>query len=516
MSTPPSSHADRSSMRALVVAATCTGIATLTPSTSASPLLELAGGIGGPGGYNARATEAGAASTYFNPAMLVFADSGITLGVVVLTDQIGITVGGRSRHNDVPIGSENAQHADGGRLDSAPIATSLLEHGRAPSGNDPGLAARPRQMNGSGQKTFAYQMIGLVQRFFEGKLAVGLYALVPYSQFTGASAFFSDEREQYFTNSLHPELYADRMTATSLAFGLGARVTDTVSVGLSFTLSLKTGATTPTFLADAGRFQDILVDSKVDVNAKVSPHLGFVYRPAGRWHFSGTVHTPQKLEIETKFTFLLANGVEQTAGVSFTHDYVPWQISLGSTFDAYRENDKSLMLVGALLWGKWSDYVDRHSEKPIPEYAWSDTIAPSLGARYATGPVRAFADLLYQPTPIPTQTGRTNYVDNNRVGVSGGADYQFQFLGTTMRAGAQFQLNRLIPKTTQKLLVPTQADGKNHYPQLVRDELPDDATSGGDPVAGRAGLQTNNPGYPGFSNQGWVYGGGLYLSMSPQ
>jgi long-chain fatty acid transport protein len=492
---------------AATYAALCAG----ARASSASPLIELSGGMGGQGGFNARSTNAGAASTYFNPALLVEADAGITLGVVVVSTQFGITVGARSPANDIPTDFENAQHADGGRLDTSPIPTSRLQNGLGPDG----MHARPRQAAGTGKQTFAYQMIGLVQPFFERRLAVGLYALVPFSQFTGASAFFSDEREQYFTNSIHPELYADRMTATSLAFGLGGKITDRLSAGLSFTLSLKTGATTPTYLADAGQFQNILVDSKVDVKAKVSPHFGLSYRPVDRLRFTGTVHTPQKLEIETKFTFLLANGIEQEAGVNFVHAYLPWQVAVGSEFDLVAESEKTLSLVGTLHYAKWSDYIDRHGETPIAEYAWSDTISPTLGLRLLSGKVRTNFDLAYQPSPIPKQTGRTNYADNDKIGATLGADYQFDFLGASMRAGLQVLAYRLIPKTTQKLKTPTQADGQNHYPALVRDEMPDDAVSAGTPVPGRDGLQTNNPGYPGFSTTGWVFGGGVYLSVSP-
>ena len=47
------------------------------------------------------------------------------------------------------------------------------------------------------------------------------------------------------------------------------------------------------------------------------------------------------------------------------------------------------------------------------------------------------------------------------------------------------------------------------------DEVPDDAVDGqlGDPIAGRDGLQTNNPGFPGFGSEGWLLGGALNLSI---
>ena len=44
------------------------------------------------------------------------------------------------------------------------------------------------------------------------------------------------------------------------------------------------------------------------------------------------------------------------------------------------------------------------------------------------------------------------------------------------------------------------------FPQLVLDELPDDAIAGGgDDAPDREGLQTNNPGWPGYSSGGAVH-----------
>ena len=37
----------------------------------------------------------------------------------------------------------------------------------------------------------------------------------------------------------------------------------------------------------------------------------------------------------------------------------------------------------------------------------------------------------YQPQPVPLQTGRTNYVDNDWMGADVGVDYGFIVLDTT-------------------------------------------------------------------------------------
>ena len=47
----------------------------------------------------------------------------------------------------------------------------------------------------------------------------------------------------------------------------------------------------------------------------------------------------------------------------------------------------------------------------------------------------------------------------------------------------------------------------------VLDEVPDDAVVGGMPLAGGAGLQTNNPGWPGFASRGTLLGGALSVGL---
>jgi long-chain fatty acid transport protein len=358
-------------------------------------------------------------------------------------------------------------------------------------------------------------MLGLVTKLFHNRLTLGLYTLIPYSKYTGADAFYSDEREQYFTNSLHPELYSDRMVATSLAFGGGVQITRELSLGLGFDLGLRTEATTPTYVVDAGRLQDILVDSKVNVDVSLVPHVGLAYRPIPRLRLTATAHAPEKLQIDTNFTFLLANGVQESASVPFTHDYMPWLLGLGAAYDVVAGEHESVTLAGTALYGRWSDYIDRHSETPIPQYGWYDTITPTAGVRYQRDAVGTFLDVVYQPTPVPPQTGRTNYVDNDRVGVDMGVDYAFSLYGTRFHIGSEFQTHRLIPRHQTKLPTPTTPDGLNHTPALVADEVPDDSTLNGQPLAGSQGLQTNNPGWPGFGSQGWIVGGSLYLSVVP-
>ena len=62
-------------------------------------------------------------------------------------------------------------------------------------------------------------------------------------------------------------------------------------------------------------------------------------------------------------------------------------------------------------------------------------------------------------------------------------------------------------------MTPTRPDGKTIAPERVKDELPDDAQLAGEPVAAAEGLQTNNPGWPGFASGGWLLAATLHLEI---
>src|SRR6185437_1951526 len=114
----------------------------LATPAAASPLLELAGGVGGQGGFSGRVVPADA------PA-------GLTLGVFVLSEQIGIAPSARpGTQYNVPLGVENATHANGSRWSNYPIPTQWLQQGRAASSTNDALPARPRQAAGTGQDVF--------------------------------------------------------------------------------------------------------------------------------------------------------------------------------------------------------------------------------------------------------------------------------------------------------------------------------------------------------------------------
>ena len=192
---------------------------------------------------------------------------------------------------------------------------------------------------------------------------------------------------------------------------------------------------------------------------------------------------------------------------------MPLLVAVGASYQLRDEPSSRVWLTGVTTFARWSHYQDRHSETPSGEYGWSDTLSAAVGVRVETGVLRVWLDGQYQPTPVPPQTGRSNYVDNDRAGLATGADIEFMLWGSRFRAGANVVGHRLFDRHVTKFLPPDGAAGSESG-QLVRDEIPSDAIDVfGQPVVNREGLQTNNPGFPGFASRGWILGGGVHVAV---
>jgi long-chain fatty acid transport protein len=488
----------------------------LSSRASASPPFELSGSTLGNGGMSARASGADAASSYFNPARLTRADNGLQLAWFVLNDAIDVTLYARSRAQDIPTLALNEFE---GNFPALP--TEWIDRGCDPTQGGrcvSRLAARPRQSAGSSGNVTAYQVFGLVQRVVDRWLTLGVYGMVPFDSFMQGRSFFSDEREQYFSNSLHPERYSDRLTAMALAFGAGSQITKWLSIGVGVTLSLTNSADAGTYVGNSAMIPEtLLLNTKVKVSTGVAPNFGAVLTPFDGLDISLTVHTPQKLEIVTGFATFLPNGDLQRADRTAVLAWEPWMVSLGAQFDFLRSETHRLGVVLTATDEVWSQYRDRQNDRPLQGYEWSNVLHVTGGLRYSYAQrITSFLDGVYAPSPVPLQTGRTNYVDNDRYAIAAGATYQFSIPDTELqvRLGLQGQVH-ILPERAQKKLDPTSAQfAGERFSQLVQDEWVDGAmNSRGDVYQESIGLQTNNPGWPGFSSRGLILGAGVNASL---
>ncbi|HSO39204.1 MAG TPA: hypothetical protein VLT33_42050 [Labilithrix sp.] len=482
-------------------------------NASASPLLDTTGPVGGNAGVQGVVSGPGAASTYFNPAELSAAEDGFLASFGFVSEQLGVTLDGRPAGSDVPlaVGARDVVGRDGSALPNDRVPTAWLEsgcQGGTEPGNcpAPGLAARARQANGASSKTRTYLTLGFVKHVVSGRLAIGVYSMLPVSSFVSARSFYADEHEALFSNSLQPELYGDRLTSLSFAFGGAFRILPTFSVGLSATLALASFATASTYVRDASNYDLLLLDTETRTQVNVAPILGARWAPSDRLRFGGTIHAPQSFELETTVSAKLPAGSDSGTTRRDVYHWMPWRVAVGAEGDVVRRGAYTMAVTGSLKYGFWSSYVDRHGESPSTygeDLAWKDTMTGALGVRHSYGPARAFIDLSFTPSPVPEQKGRSSYVDNDRAGLALGADVKIPLGSSFVRPGFQVSAQRLIPRHNTK-----------DASRLV-DELPDGAVfdSTRDPVPGSAGLQTNSPGYPGFASGGYLWSGFFSLEI---
>ncbi len=496
--------------RPVAVAASCVSALLAPRLASASPALDLAGAVGGNGGVQAVVSGPSAASTYFNPALLTEANEDLLVGVAFISEQLRVSVDARSG-GDVPlsVAGRDIVGSDGTPIPNDSVPTQWLRSG-CPAGTTPGtcpppgFAARPRQGVGSGM-TRAFAVVGIVRHLIRDRLSLGFYAMLPVGSFTSARAFLPDEREALFTNSLYPELYGDRLTAISLVPGAAVKIVPALSLGVGFSLGVKNAAQSATYVRDATNYDALIINNDVSTSVSASPTLGARWQPLSRLRLSTAAYAPESFTIDTTIVASLPNGASSTTTRHDVFDWMPWRLALGVETDLLSGADQALSVTASGNYAFWSKYEDRHGQTPRdygPDLAWKDTLSGSLGARHRIGHFREFIDLRYVPSPVPQQIGRSNYVDNTRLGLALGSDVKLEPGPLKLVVGLQLFGDRLL--------------SRHHVKDDARvvDELPDDAIfSTGDPVPEAAGLQTNNPGWPGFGSKGWVFGGAISIAV---
>ena len=487
----------------------------VSTSASASPLFETMGPSTSNGGFAPVVSDPSSASAYFNPAMLEDAEERLDVGIAVLSEQISMTYDGRDPAQDVPlgVGARDIVYGPPSNVQQLPntvIPTQWLQKG-CPQGNGTGqcataFPARPRGSAGSSGQTRPYLVLGGLKHLIKNRFTVGAYLMLPLANITTASAFYNDAREALFSNSLHPELYGDRLTSLSIAIGGSFRLLKTLSIGIGASLGFANTATSASYVPDATDYSQLLVNNTIGVTAALSPHAGAYWTPSDRLRIGAVLHAPESFVIDTTISATLPNGTVSQGVQHEVHDYLPWRASLGAELDVIRSAHYTFGVVAELTWMNWSTYQDRHGLEPSTygaAYGFGDTLVYALGVRHKYRKFRSYIDLQYAPTPVPAQTGNSNYVDSDRYGMAFGGDIEVTIGGVRLRPGIQMVAYRLAWRNTTK------------NPSQITDEVPDDARSSvtGEPLAGSTGLQTNNPGWPGFGSEGWVYGGTASLTV---
>ncbi len=486
----------------------------LAASTAgATPTLETLGPVGSRGGFAPVVSDPSPASAYFNPGLLGGAKDDFVLGFSVLTEQLSLTLDGRRAGGDVPlsVGGRDVIGPDGQPIPNHTVPTQWLQQGceagtsvgQCPA---PAFGARPRQAAGSSGNTYAYLTLGFTKQLVKDRFTIGILATLPLVNLTTARSFYADEREALFSNSLHPELYGDRLTEISIALAASFTILKGLDFGLGTTIGLANQASAQTYVRDAANYDTLLLNNDVSVQAALSPIVGVRWAPIERLRFGGVLHAPHSLEIDASIGATLPSGTSSSTTRKQVHDWLPWRVGVGAELDFARRAHYTGTVAAQVQWAAWSGYQDRHGTSPDDygtDMEWHNTLTWSAGVRHRWKGLMGYFDLQYAPSPVPLQVGRSSYVDSDRYGIATGLSLDFTLGGVHLRPGIQLVGYRMAYRYVKK-----------DDSRLV-DELPDGSHFGstGESVPGARGLQTNNPGWPGFTSEGWIYGGTLSLDV---
>jgi hypothetical protein len=183
-----------------------------------SPLTETVGAMGTTNPFNSRIFAQGAEVTYFNPALLTLMERRFSFNFFYSYQNLDISL------MDKPAGTDVIGDVDEGtgiygatQQGTAPLETNL------PFKTRPTADLDERGGHSTKQGEF-YGALGLVFPLWEDYLALGFYGLIPIGNLMKQDSFFVDEREANFSNSLHYELYDDRMSSFNLSLRTFRRI----------------------------------------------------------------------------------------------------------------------------------------------------------------------------------------------------------------------------------------------------------------------------------------------------
>ena len=425
-------------------------------------------------------------ATYYNPSGLAFAKSEVQIGVLVTSDVVNIRLKDRPDGYDLPdVGNKSPAIPSKYRL--------------TPRGNTTDIP-----------NTYNLQMGGVLAPGMD-QLRLGFVVGLPLNSLGAQTSRFADEREQYFSNRLDFELLGQRQQAISVQLGAAYRVTNWLAVGVGTSMQPSNGTTAGVYLADPTKQDKIDMVVHNDQKWNFALNAGLTVLPtenlklALAWRAENYFDFTVQNDLQIKGFQGSPSGFPTIQATRVVVNYSPHQVTAGAS---YKWN--GMLATADVIRSFWNRYLDTTAAPAGFVDTWSVRVG---GQMQATEDSQLFAGLRYEQSPVPEQTGRTNYVDNDRVGVSAGARHQFKMGEKPFEVGWFISVQRLLARDTNKAGGPYEACAPGV--KTVCDEVPDSTK---DPVTGKVmpqaqGLQTGNPGWPGFQSWGTILAAGVDVKV---
>ncbi len=476
-------------MRPLRIQAACLG--TLVVLSSAPALADELTAFGA-GARSVGMAGAGAAllddsyAVHANPAGMAFGQPGVSVGFVGAVNRLKTRLSERPAGYDLPdLGA------------SSPAIPSRYR-----------LSARGSQSRAPGFSGFT---VGATISAGIDWLRLGVLAFIPTTGIGNQNSFYSDEREQYFSNSVHLAIYGERLSTQQTLIAGSVRPLRWLSIGAGMRFAIETRSNNhvlvPSQANNSVQYIDMRTETGVDTAPLVSAAARFL---DDRLRFSLTWRGELQSSLRGANTVQI-NGFQGTPQYPFSQpmnivaEHAPHQLNLSA---AWAQGSFAAAL--DTTWSQWSGYRDDTDR--IAGFHDTLSVAAGVEGRLAKRSL-VRGGIGYRPSPVPEQTGRTNYADNSMWVFGLGLSQEVMIAGMTLDVSAFGQLQAAVPRSHTKAFSsssPACADGV----AALCDEIPDDTK---DPATGKTmpeaqGLQTGNPGFPGWSSGGWIAAAGVQVS----
>lgn len=425
----------------------------------------------------------GAWAVYYNIGALSESDVGATAGGFATYNGAQILLMDRPEGYDIPV----------------------LEVANAPTATG---AERTARSDTDGLEPLYALTFGGVTSLGIERLRLGFVAFVPTKELLTLQTHYNDERERIFTNRLHFELIDDHTRRFDIEAGMSYRMTPWASFGIGGTFLTGANVATDVYLQDPTDQSNIAINADVHTENRWGLLAGFHLRLPRQTQVGVSYRGPVWFRVAGENRLQIsgadATGEQPRQDLNWTPKYSPGALASGvnTTWGSFE-------LGLDARWVFWSDYRDTHSQR----VDFEDVIQWRLGLQHNySADDRVRLGLGWDPSPIPNQTGRTNYVDNDRVLTSVGSSHEVLWAGLGFEVSWFLQVQVLVPRTTQKN--PAEADCSERVRALC-DEVPDTwiDPQTGQPFPQGQGLQTGNPGFPGYSSGGWIGALGAEVSF---
>ncbi len=311
------------------------------------------------------------------------------------------------------------------------------------------------------------------------------------------STFYSDEREAVFSNRVHYALHADDNVAPNLAIGVGAKLGKRWSVGLSTQFLIKASTNGNVFVPEAVGQTSSQTNLTVGVGTQLAPTLGVNFEQNKYLSFSASIRTPHSRRTtgDTAIQLWAASGspgATSEQAIDFSADWQPWRASFGTLIET-----KKLRIGIEGTYAHWSTFLNQHNEKA--KLKFRNVLDITGHGTWNVNRWQVSTGIGFRSSPVPTQSGTENYADADRIVAGIGGGYRF---------GKRNQLQLLLALQSSFLL------SREHIKDLgsanpVIDEFPDAIDLADQPILESQGLQTNNPGWPGFTISGQIWAASL-------